>query len=196
MIIIYLACVGEHWHLRMLCWYIHHGPPKQEPSLALGLTGLSLPSEALNPREHAFLPNTVITYKSTFSNKTLTLNLNKIYFSFYFLLKKDHWSENVYSNWLLLSWSPVHCIYYISEVGAGVLLSILYRPCSSMYAISFIHFLLVWEAWCLGGTCVTRCMCRGHRAASQFFLSLYMASRIKLRPPGLSGKHLYLLNHP
>lgn len=88
MIIIYLACVGEHWHLRMLCWYIHHGPPKQEPSLALGLTGLSLPSEALNPREHAFLPNTVITYKSTFSNKTLTLNLNKIYFSFYFLLKK------------------------------------------------------------------------------------------------------------
>lgn len=36
MVIIYLACVGEHWHLRMLCWYIHQGPPKQEPSPALG----------------------------------------------------------------------------------------------------------------------------------------------------------------
>lgn len=37
MVIIYLACVDEHWHLRMLCWYIHQGPPKQEHSPALSL---------------------------------------------------------------------------------------------------------------------------------------------------------------
>lgn len=85
MVIIYLACVGENWHLRMLCWYIYQGPPKQEPSPALGsqacLYHLML---FLNPREHSFLPNTVITHKSTFSDKMLTLNLNKTYFSLYF----------------------------------------------------------------------------------------------------------------